>query len=345
MRSPGSEAFLKLRREIKSTKTSVASVSKAWRAVALPFLFESLAVRLDDRDVGLSKDELPLAFICPKTPLRHVRRLKVFYSQRRPKATQDMYDPLLALCALACQNLTHLSLSVSPGPPSLLSLILAKCGISLRCLKLSWISLPSNFPEILMAAAPCLECLLMFEVGEKEIGSGVTITLPSLHSLEFHGRLPKLIDNIEWHLPRLLHLSINSRTPDVLSSIARFPRRLTTLALPFSPVSLGVLDSYPELKSFHFTISDTDLARTPSGTYPSPQWVSVAFARWEDNRNAPPEKVLALLSIFSNKMHFPAIKYIQCNVACLEECLSNYPAFIEELRARKIRVGGWEGDI
>jgi hypothetical protein len=140
----------KRRRQIKSTKLSVASVSKAWREVAVPFLFESLTVTVyaNRCGVGRSKVELPLTLRGPGTPLRHVRHLRVYSGDLpRSEETQGIDYALLALCASACQNLTHLSFSTfSPSSPSLLPLILAERGASLRYLQLTRI-LPQTSPR------------------------------------------------------------------------------------------------------------------------------------------------------------------------------------------------------
>lgn len=98
------EAYATVKQDSNSTKMAVVSVSKAWRAVTMPFLFESLVLRFSYNKFDLPLGELPLTFRSATSPLRYARRLQISFTSAVSKHLLDAYSPLLAVCALSCQD-------------------------------------------------------------------------------------------------------------------------------------------------------------------------------------------------------------------------------------------------
>lgn len=230
-------------------KKSLSVVCRAWRSIVLPFLFEIAHINLSTLAQNRPTLADPNVSDGAAKIFSHVRRLELVDDLILTSGTLSIirsYQHFSFLFQL-CPNLvifTHCS-SHEPFldvPVSIIEDLLLHCGKSLRRIELNEIQLPDNFPQLLSAMAPQLECL--------EVGSGVVLRniideleLPALHSLRL--RTEHVWTLNPWKLPHLAHLDFRLNAPGTYHHFSHFTGHITMLncQVPFqiSPISSNQL--------------------------------------------------------------------------------------------------------
>jgi hypothetical protein len=321
-------------------------VSKAWRAQAIEFLFESLHLRL--RPLTYSLD-IPRSLKGPKSPL--FRYLFVgYYDSHQEKSALRAYKPLISALPRMV-GLISLALRVLGSPPSLLGAVLPECNRSLRQLELNSFKLSPDFANIISAFVPQLEHLLRSYV---QAPTGIDANMPSriarmpsLHTLIFRSTHPRYFRYITWDPPKLELLAIEEElVRESFSSVLRlFPIHVKLLRCSGELSIREVLQRFSKLEVLHCFIPEPATWRRVNASGPFPALREVALAFYMSRTTTIGNVLLAAFTSLSNRNVFPSIERIRIDHFDPEFFSDEewWPGMSKILCGLEIRVEGPQG--
>jgi hypothetical protein len=275
--------------ETHRTKDTLSRVCRAWRLVALEFLFEYLSMHP-------GKMHLNVDILDPPDGSPSVCRYVIILWNDRGLRSDNPAEPLLHIIP-RCTSLRiyHDSFPLGPPPKVLLSTLFTHCGRTLQYFRSSSVDLPKNFARLLANAAPQIE-YLHFGGAEPEYleidpnkRSGVRITFPALHTLvlyPFELERNLLYDISTWHFPALRQLVIAraEASPESASFIQKIlpSAEITTLDVGTCrrlPIEF-MLHRYPKLEEL--CLASSTQWSLPRAVFPSVTCVIIVFELDED---------------------------------------------------------------
>jgi hypothetical protein len=152
--------------QVMELKRAISLVCKSWRAMVLPYLFESISIHIDALIQRHKSDHLPHSLFNPHNPFRFVRSLRFkgniwvenyndpspeIREHRIPRAGKLMIEFLEH-----CPQLIRVDLDLYPTIPSVLASALRVSGQTLRHIQLLGQEM-DDFAKILSTEMQCVE--------------------------------------------------------------------------------------------------------------------------------------------------------------------------------------------
>lgn len=141
------------RAERMRDKSAITLVCKAWRAIGIEYLFESVSLVL--RPAEHMHRPIPRFLTSPTSPFQYTRHLVVEILKQSKSAAErlEWFRPFLS-CLKSLPRLQALRLQGDAGTSMLVARIVASCGPSLRYFETQNIQVPDRTQNMLKGKYP-----------------------------------------------------------------------------------------------------------------------------------------------------------------------------------------------
>lgn len=255
-------------------KVLLSLICKAWRTIALEFLFEYLLIDLSKLERKIQLYDAIDSYLNLSYALRHVRHIRGRRSD--PFITRNCELQLARLLHL-CSNLKTYEDNLHTYSTSILPYVTTGLH-TLRHLVIESEDVATRFLPLLSKTTPKLEYLVLAELNAPIPRQ--TIHLPALRSLDWSidGAKCQWDPETVWDVPNIHTLSFRHRRADGgMAVLAKFPRDLHVLAVSrcYAASVLDILALFPKLHTFTAGFSQKTRWRPRDTTFPSLQHVAM----------------------------------------------------------------------
>lgn len=190
-----------------ATKLSASLVSKAWRSIAIEYLFETLHFDLDKLANKAAQGDLAGPMSGPNTPFRHTRHADAYHGYDTA-ADPEKFQALIRVLGL-CSDLRifEQTLEGVGQNPSFFAAFLSTCGGPLQRWEIRFCTVPASFAATLTAMGQNLQFLL-FDGTDLPLTAqrSTIISLPSLKTLILFDF--DFLHTFQWSVPNLWQFAI-----------------------------------------------------------------------------------------------------------------------------------------